>query len=442
MAIAVEGPLASVSTVSVSETVKTKAKVSAFALAVVLFAVINGALVAAQPLAPLNPDRVPARPSWESHRTQDFQATPSAPDVVLLGSSLMMIPTACCDADFLKVTIDPVVHPYSKYLQAKIAEKSGKQLQCFNFALPGGMISDHFMVVSSLVSPERKPKLLIFGLSLRDFIDSGVECAAATPAYHYFSRYKSDREIEAMLPLSMPSLLNRGEYLVDKYIYLFGKRLQMQVLTAYAMQNQAARLLASYPVKKLSEDTSTAASANPDAALTGGEVLKGMVALQPDAFYPWQDNSREYKKRFKGKNDGLFKIQQEYMNKTLSQLQEQGIEVLLVNMPLTEANMKLMPEGSYQKYLQVLAQEAEKYGCALLDLNDQKTFVTANFKDPVHMNGSGGKVLIDRIAAKLGSTPSARSGDPSVTAPASRPSILAAITGNKQIAVSKNLSNQ
>ncbi len=431
--------MASVSTVSISEPVKNQsAKVSAFVLALMVFALVNGGLVAAQPLAPIDAARMPARPSWESHRTRDFQNATEAPDVVLFGSSLMMIPTACCDADFLKVTIDPVVHPYSKYLQAKIAEKCGKQLQCFNFALPGGMISDHYMVVSSLFSQERKPKLVVFGLSLRDFIDSGVECAAATPAYHYFSRYKSDKEIESMLPLSMPSLFNRGEYLVDKYIYLYGKRLQMQVLTREALETKTALLLAGIPSKVLSDDTSTAASANPDAALAGGEVLKGMVALQPGAFYPWQDNSREYKKRFKSKNDALFKIQQEYMTKTLSQLQAQGVEVLLVNMPLTEANMKLMPPGSYEKYLNVLSLDAQKYGCSLLDLNDQKTyqktFSATNFKDPVHMNGSGGKVLIDQIAAKLDSAPAARVLQPS--------SVLAAVSANKQIAASQNQSNQ
>jgi hypothetical protein len=129
------------------------AKGSVFLLSLGLFAVVNAGLVCFGNLSvPMSVDRIPTKPTWESHRTRDFMAGAQAPDAVLFGSSLMMIPTACRDADYLNVTIDPVVHPYSQYLQAKIAEKTGLQLKCFNFALPGGMISDHYMIVSSLFS--------------------------------------------------------------------------------------------------------------------------------------------------------------------------------------------------------------------------------------------------------------------------------------------------
>jgi hypothetical protein len=288
------------------------------------------------------------------------------------------------------------------------------------------MISDHYMIVSSLFSNERKPKLAIFGLSLRDFIDSGVECAAATPAYHYFSRFKSESEIDSLLLLSMPSIFNRGQYLADKYIYLLGKRLQIQVMAGDAISSAVTEMLDSSRRRGRGNDGAVATSnstsiasskadsknsasnssgtkpdTNPDAALSGTEVTEGMVALQPNAFYPWQDNSREYKKRFKGANDSTFKIQTEYFRRMLCQLKTEGVEVLFVNMPLTPANMALMPRGSYDKYMALLKQTAAEQGCGLLDLNDGKTFVASNFKDPVHMNGSGGKILIDQIAENL-----------------------------------------
>jgi hypothetical protein len=381
------------------------AKGSVFLLSLGLFAVVNAGLFVWQPLRPMSVDRIPTKPTWESHRTRDFMAGAQAPDAVLFGSSLMMIPTACRDADYLNVTIDPVVHPYSQYLQAKIAEKTGLQLKCFNFALPGGMISDHYMIVSSLFSKERKPKVAIFGLSLRDFIDSGVECAASTPAYHYFSRYKTESEIDSLLPLSMPSIFNRGQYLADKYIYLLGKRLQIQVMAGDAITMRVTELLGPERRGKQGNDSVAASSTkpdtNPDAALSGTEVTEGMVALRPNAFYPWQDNSREYKKRFKSANQSMFKIQTEYFRRMISQLKSEGVEVLLVNMPLTPANMALMPQGSYDQYLSLLKQTVVEQGCGLLDLNDGKTFVASNFKDPVHMNGSGGKILIDQIAENL-----------------------------------------
>jgi hypothetical protein len=162
----------------------------------------------------------------------------------------------------------------------------------------------------SLKSASRRWQYLVCHCAT--FIDSGVECAAATPAYHYFSRYKTESEIDSLLPLSMPSIFNRGQYLADKYIYLLGKRLQIQVMAGDAisigvllnclvLSVEASRASDSVADSKnsASNSSSTKPDTNPDAALSGTEVTEGMVALQPNAFYPWQDNSREYKKRFK-----------------------------------------------------------------------------------------------------------------------------------------------
>lgn len=372
-------------------------KGSVFLLALFLFAAVNAALVFAQPLKPIAVERIPAKPTWESQRTDSYMKG-VVPDAVLFGSSLMMIPIACRDADYLQRSIDPVLHPYSQYMHDRALSSRGQDIKCFNFALPGGMISDHYMIVSSLFTDSRKPKLAVFGLSLRDFIDSGVECAAATPAYCYFSRYKTEREIDQMLPLSMPSIFNRGQYLADRYFYLFGKRLQLQVVSGDLIKALINSTLRSDHIITL-KDEENKPDSNPNAALKGTEVRPGMLVLQPDAFYPWQDNTREYKKRFKGPNTAMFDTQSRYFDLMLSQLHRQSVKVMLVNMPLTESNMKLMPRGSYDKYL-ALMHRAARGGCIFIDLNDGR-FVASNFKDPVHMNGRGGKLLIDNIVDNL-----------------------------------------
>jgi hypothetical protein len=84
---------------------------------------------------------------------------------------------------------------------------------------------------------------------------------------------------------------------------------------------------------------------------------------------------------------------------------QDGIKVLIVNMPLTKTNMALMPEGYYQEYLQVLQTTNDRYHCQLLDLNNDKSFETADFRDTAHMNASGGRKLIDRIVDRISEQP-------------------------------------
>jgi lysophospholipase L1-like esterase len=119
---------------------------------------------------------------------------------------------------------------------------------------------------------------------------------------------------------------------------------------------------------------------------------------------PWlyENNADEYRKRFAGGNDELFKCQTQFLDRFLSLAQRQGIRVVIVNMPLTDANMSLMPPGSYARYSAVVQQACATYGADLLDLNQGGSgFTTQDFKDTAHMNAEGGKKFLDKIAQRL-----------------------------------------
>lgn len=391
---------------------------SGFAAALCLFVSLNLFLAAFVPLDRLSPSDLPKKNSWECHRALQFVSDSSSlgvPEVVLFGSSLMMIPSTCAEADYLNKVVDPVIEPYS-YLMDNLlkANSEDKGHSCFNFALPGAMISDHYMVSKSLFNQERKIKLAVLGISLRDFIDCSVDCAAATPAYNYFQRYFSDQELEEMLPLSMPSIANRGEYLVNKYFYLFGKRLELmksiddnirvsvnQTLGALFPQYSDDNFIAS----RKNNDTKTSIT-DVDNILSAQDIRPGSYLIPPNMQLPWQDNTREYKKRFKNANQESFVIQSKYLEKMIEHHNRLGIVTMLVNMPLTEANMKLMPEGSYKKYEELIATLSNREDVVLLDLNDGAKFDIKCFRDTVHMNGRGGKLLMAKIADFISSSSS------------------------------------
>src|ERR1700744_4575274 len=69
------------------------------------------------PLSYSDPLHLPCPHTWEWWRTTEYAAQPSAPDVVLLGSSLIQIPAFSAEADFLNQTLDVATYSRSCYLE-------------------------------------------------------------------------------------------------------------------------------------------------------------------------------------------------------------------------------------------------------------------------------------------------------------------------------------
>jgi hypothetical protein len=364
------------------------------AVGALVLCIVNIGLFFASPLAKVNPDDLPAAHTWVWWATQEFLQQHRAPDVVMLGSSLLMHPVSRQDANYLGHDIDYVKHHRSNYMEDRLSEKGISGTICYNFALPGGMISDDYMVARTMFAAH-KPAVIILGLSVRDFIDNGVHCAGATPAFKYLKRFT---QIDDLVDVSMPQLWQRFDYLCGKFIYLWGKKLDLQVLLAEKCKSNLGPWYARMfpPSKLVQADPSRNQPSNLRA-----EVEAGMMIVQHDMPYSYEDNSQEYKKRYRSPNIAGLSVQKFFFEKLLQDTQRQGIKVVIFNMPLTPTNHRLMPKGSYENYLAMLHNQAQRYGCQLVDLDSTGDFKQDNYYDTAHMNASGGKRLVEAMVSTL-----------------------------------------
>jgi len=381
---------------------------------ILLFLSVNLLLLVLQPLSKVDPESLPSAHTWVWWATREYLQEQHRPAVVLLGSSLLMHPVSRTDADMLGEDLDYVHHHRSLYMESLLAKRLEiREGSCFNFALPGGMMSDDYIVARALFGGQRKPKLIVLGLSLRDFIDNGVHCAGATPAFRYLKRFTS---VDDLMPLAMPELWQRFDYAVGKAFYLWGKKLEMQVALSEKVKQRLAPLMARFcspsQIDKLDPARNMPSNLR-------AEVEEGMFIVKAHQPYSWEDNSREYRKRYRTGNDKQFAIQAEFLEKLMALCHAQDIRVLIVNMPLTQTNLALMPAGSYRHYLCVLDQASRRWHSRFVDLSMDSRFQRADFYDTAHMNSSGGQKLIEaivgqiagsqRLTASLASPPSVRS---------------------------------
>ena len=135
---------------------------------------------------------------------------------------------------------------------------------------------------------------------------------------------------------------------------------------------------------------------------------EGDFILKPRDFLPYEDNTKEYQRRFKSQNSELFAAETKFLDMLLTLADRENIKVVIANMPLMPVNMSLMPAGAYKRYMDVVAREVTTHHCAFVDLNDQKQFVGSDFRDTAHMNSNGGKKFVDAIVNAIAQDPAAK----------------------------------
>ena len=97
---------------------------------------------------------------------QQYEKT-SRPDVVLLGSSLIMSPV--WTADFHRFGFPAVQdfyrHHHYKMLEQALTAKGESTKQVFSFAVPGAMVSDMYLVVDKLLKGDKAPPVVVYGVA-------------------------------------------------------------------------------------------------------------------------------------------------------------------------------------------------------------------------------------------------------------------------------------
>lgn len=372
-------------------TVVTKSR----AIAVVAMVLIVNAVVAfLNPFAKTSLAELPKDHSWISWTMADYVAQPKTPDLVYIGSSLVLHPLTMLDAHHLNKTVDYTDHHRSLYTEDRLAEKLGVKPTCYNFAMPGGMISDDWIILESLIRGNKKPKVVVLGLCARDFMDCKVRCPGATPSFKYLSKVI---DLQPVLDLALPNLTDRTDFVIGKIAYLWEAKPAVQALLSERVKALLGRTAetsqtSNFTAKQLDELLTADMSA---------ELERGMMVEEPDKERAFSDNTLEYMQRYKHKHEKLFDVEKQFFEKLLVTAKANDVRVVVINMPLTSLNVRLMPSGTYDEYLAIVQGLTKKYGFVFENLNDDSRFPSSVFYDTVHMNSVGGRRLVDALVQVL-----------------------------------------
>ncbi len=343
-----------------------------------------------------NPTESPNRSLiWYSVNAYANEQT--APDIALLGSSLMMTAHHAGDATKLNAVLNEVSHFHSSCLEDFLADKIGHKPTSFSFAIAGQMASDSYLITRSLLTGAKQPKVIVYGIGPRDLIDNTLPSPASTETFKFLSRISDFSDIALSARCSLNEYI---QWALEKAFYTLSHKANL-----VAMQHRLAYSIAPYGMNAITANELTGPFKLRQMAFrelpddNGANELK--VGPYGAEFEPFRDNTEEYRQRYACIKKKIYVSQLSYLESLMKLTREKGIQLVVVNMPLTAGNVSLMPQGFYDQYKKKLSVLAAANGASFLDLNRPDVFEQKHFADTVHLNGLGGVEFFKLLSNEL-----------------------------------------
>ncbi len=310
-----------------------------------------------------------------------FEALKEKPDVILLGSSLVMFPFWAMDAAEKK-NIDDIFHYHgSEALKKQLKAAGCGQENIYSLAVFGQMASDAYLMTSEFVKGDKTPKVIIYGIAPRDFHDHSLSSPMATFSFQKIVNLSNFPNYASAF---LPDFEKKADWLAMHLCYFYGKRWRLQMETDKAINKVYSTLGIANPLDSTATKSDTATQG-------GGFNLEGSTEDR------WNNSVKEYQGRYKEITEKDHSLQMSFLARTLKNLRERGVKIVLVNMPLTKRNLEILPQGFYASYQKEIAKVADMPGVKLVDLGDSKDFDDNDYWDTTHLNHVGGHKLLNHV---------------------------------------------
>lgn len=328
-----------------------------------------------------------------------YQQLKQAPDVVLLGSSLMVAPVMQAEALFLDHPFPRFEHRQSTFISDLLSKKVGNNPSVFCFAVAGEAVSDAYLITKHVLVGEKKPKVIVYGIAPRDFQDNTCPGIDSTEAFNVLSDLSDVKEVAANsqfpfertanLVLARISSLWKYRNDIRAYATLRAKKTMERVLpwVVFDKYDQYGNL---GPHKKgqYPEEAIGTIQAFPNIAMENSGDLKTI---------------QQYIRRYRPENKQGVDQQFEHLNKLIELCQNNQIELLIVNMPLSKTNISLLADGFQQSYTTRLQKLCASRGIQLLDLSNLYGG-EENYTDTVHLKPEVSKEFLGTLVSEVSRT--------------------------------------
>lgn len=374
---------------------------SAFLLFIVVniaisYAVPHPARVVDEAFIQSNGSEARQQGKWTWWITRNYLGRRHAPDIATMGSSQMGSATFSADAHTLNKVLDCVLHRSNSTLEKALFDRTGKNVDTFNFSMGGSMASDAYMFSSALFKGDKKPRMVVIGVSPRDFIDNTLPSVSSTEPFTFFAPFVAMGDLSHV---AFPDMLAELNFFIRENLPLERIHDSLDQM-AKNYQNDAPAQMTAVP--KASEHKSLLR-----AVLGSADEVRLNEWLIPATIPAWifEDNTKEYLNRFRNCRPPIYKSEKAFFNAFLTNMDTLRIPVLVVGMPSLAANRTILPNDFWKEFRGDVAGMCKTHNARWVDHTDDPDFVLTDYLDTVHCNASGGTKIFNKIAEAIVADP-------------------------------------
>lgn len=365
------------------------------ALGIVL--ALNFLLRLSDPVGKVDPESLPAARTWAWWAATDYKQQDPPPNVVLLGSSVVMQGSWFAESDYRHRDVELIVDHNSDCLESIIEKKvPGIRPRCFNFALPGSMASDMCMVAKAMFTGERTPDIAVIGLHPRDFFDNTFHTPAGTKHYRYMARFT---DTQGLTDMAIPSLWDRVRFFAQEASYFTWRAKELQIIAGESLRKVLSpwlNTLRPSPLDSVKEEDRRF-------ALFQHELNRGLWIAHPDTPWLYIDSAFDCKRRLGKPYKEMFENQKQWLKLCLETCKQRGITPMLVVMPVSDVARQFMAPGTYERHVSMVKDFSKEFNCDFVNTNDESKFVVQDFTDWAHLGSSGGRKALETIGNAIAS---------------------------------------
>jgi len=326
----------------------------------------------------------------EKHRKKEntevvlsnFMKITEPPDVVIVGSSLVRMPLWLSDLKHSTNGITFDDYSWCKHLAEEVRAKAHKNVRVFDLGINTTMVSDVFLISEKLFIGNHKPRLIVYGLGQRDFMDALVLNDVGTVSFNKLHSFSDFWRQDGLFQTNIPEKVD-----------LFWQALSPIYQHRREWQDRLVRTL----LRDLPK-----AQPPPRPFQQTLEQKRLLAFNRTKATDPvWAHSVAEYEARYAKADRSQFLRQAKYLEAFLALARERGIKVILLKMPMTCLNESLMPPELDYQYDCLLVQAAKQNKFPLVDVEDGLHLSNAYFFDCVHLNAEGGDIISEVIAPEI-----------------------------------------
>ena len=296
-------------------------------------------------------------------------------DILFSGSSVIEIPLALLDGEHSYVA-KPI-------LPAKIlSEQVGKPLTVRTYSIEAGLISDQFLLMRELIRLGKAPHMVILTLVPRDFSD------ARLPSPEQSDTFRSLMTLRDLpiAPMYLHGFQQNAWFIWRRLVPLYRFRFVISSSLIAFLQRLYFPLLPAVPSHASATTIATPAQIPSDKPVEDENAVRFKKSYEEYVFaYSLMPKTN------------LHLIEYDFLHHLMQLMSANGIYFIVVNMPLTEMNKKLLPLNFYDSYISQIQSAAKQENAPFLNLDSNNRFELPDYYDAAHLNASGARKLLEAI---------------------------------------------